>query len=205
MNIVSYYTKDTPYEKVASKYLIPSLEKWKKHIFNFHSEVKCVDNQGSWYKNTAYKAKFIRKCLLKEPEDSLIWVDCDATIEKYPSIFEELDSSDYDIAFHTLDWRSWYGYGNSIERELLTGTMWFNNNEKILALCQEWFDVASRTNQWEQKVLASIIGKYDLKIYHLPIEYCYINSLPGNKKPLVSDKGVVIRHYQASREFKKKV
>lgn len=205
MKIVSYYTCDTPYENVAEEYLIPSLEKMKKEaIYNFNYNVKPIQNQGSWYKNTSYKAKFIKEELEKD-YISVCWVDCDATIEKYPSLFEELDSSDYDIAFHTLAWESWYGYVGNKEKELLTGTMWFKKNDKVLALCQEWFDVASKTQQWEQKVLASIIGKYDLKIYPLPVEYCYINTLPGGKKPLISDKNVVIRHYQSSRIYKKKV
>ena len=75
---LAYYTKNTPYKEIAEQKLIPSLKK-----FNLNYTVSEVPNLGNWYKNTAFKAKFILNHLVDYPfEYNLVLLDVDATIEK---------------------------------------------------------------------------------------------------------------------------
>jgi len=200
-SIGSFYTLATPYKQIWETYLSESCKK-----LNITSHVFSTPNYGTWHRNVAEKPRVIREMLdlLLESDECLVFLDADCTIEKYPALFKTIPE-EYDIAFHTLNWNTWYGYkDNPAKMELLTGTMFFRNRQKVKDLCAEWYDVAQKTREWEQKVLSSIIHKYNLKIYPLPIEYCYIVSRPKGQKPLVEVDPVII-HYQKSREFKRKI
>lgn len=193
-----YYTGNTPYEHIIREYLETSCI---KHKIPF--TIAGIPDYGSWYKNTAYKPKFVMEMLNSNPKDEcIVLLDADSTIEKYPILFDEIPE-EYDIAFHVLDWNSWYGHTNNI-KELLTGTMFLRNNDKVRKLCEEWFDIAWNTMEWEQKVLQKILDKHDVKCYNLPIEYCYMKSRPGDLEPLVKADPIIL-HYQASRKYKRSV
>ena len=195
--IISYYTKNTPYEEVYYNYLLPSLEKFKLRFY-----VKEITSLGSWYKNTAYKAKFILESLEKL-NTNVVYVDVDAKILKYPKLFKEIPE-EYDLALHHLSWRLFYGYKNSKEEELLTGTIFARPNNKVKEICQLWYEEAIKTNEWEQKVLARILEKrQDVKIFELPVEYCMPYSRPRNQPLLIDDFDAVIKHFQKSREYKR--
>ena len=197
---IAFYTKDSPYEQIAKEKLIPSLER-----FNLNYEIIQTESQGNWYKNVAEKPKIILDYLVEYPfQYNVVILDVDAIIEKEPILFNEIPDK-YDIAFHYLDWSIWYRYQNCNIKELLTGTMLFRNRPQVRELCKEWYSQAKETQQWEQKVLERIIGNYNLKIFELPIEYIYINTLPNGSKPRISDENVVIRHFQASRTWKRKI
>jgi len=196
----AFYTDATPYHYIWQDYLLKSCEKFriKNHVF-------AAPNYGSWHRNVAEKPRIIGEMLdlLTIDEECLVFLDADATIEQYPKLFEEIPSK-YDIAYHTLNWNTWYGYDNKpATMELLSGTMFFRNRKKVKEMCFEWYKEAKKTNKWEQKVLAEIIGKYNLKTYPLPLEYCYPISRPKGKEPLVKLDPVIL-HHQKSREFKRK-
>ena len=129
--------------------------------------------------------------------------DADATIERYPQLFHEIPE-EYDIAFHTLHWNTWYNRLEDNTTELLTGTMFFRNRQIVKDLCREWYEKAQDGSIWEQKILESIIKKYDLKIYNLPIEYTYIKTLPRGQEPHVKVEKPVIVHHQVSRNLKRR-
>jgi hypothetical protein len=198
----AFFTENTPYEQVLNEYLVPSCLR-----FGIEPHIVRTPNRGSWVKNVAEKPHAILH-LLKEYVDNnslLVFVDADATLEQYPIELEEL-SKDYDMGYHTLDWNSWYGYNNKLSiQELLTGTMILRNTVRVRQLCTEWYEKAKETNMWEQRVLQELIKKYkDIAIYDLPIEYCYMASLPDGRKPLIKCEPV-IKHYQKSRELKRKL
>lgn len=199
----SFYTKDTPYEDVACQYFVKSaMNLFLKN--NLEWKLSVVDSLGTWTKNVAEKPKVIKEMLNSIPKDkNLLFVDADAEITEYPSLFETLDDY-YDIAFHTLDWNSWY-QNNSNVQELLSGTMWFKNNDKVRYLLDRWYNEAIKTSLWEQKVLERIIKeeKINLTIFNLSVEYCYINSMPDGSSPkLRVDKPIII-HHQVSRKLKR--
>lgn len=193
MKIVSYFTQNSPYEQIAKEKLIPSLIK-----FNLDYEVDSVKSFGNWQKNTAYKGRFIKEKLQKY--NQVVWIDVDATIVKFPQLFFDIPL-DCDLAYHKLEWRTWYGYSKSDIQELLTGTMWFNNTEKTIKLCDMWYNSSINTAEWEQKVLQRLITTDTYKSYILPLEYIYIETRPNGKPPLVQIDPVII-HHQASREHK---
>lgn len=192
-----FYTEGTIYEEVFKSHLKSSLDK-----YNIPSIIKAIPNQNSWHKNVAKKPGIILDILNSmEENETLVFLDVDATIEKEPDLFANLPL-DYDIGFHRLDWNSWYGYKDSNKKELLTGTMFFRVRPSVKQLVKEWSLLATQTNEWEQKVLEKIVDKFNLKVYNLPIEYCYIKSLPSGAEPLVKCEAVVV-HHQLSRITKR--
>jgi hypothetical protein len=196
--IISYATLETPYVSIINKYLMPSLE-----TFKLPHHIEIIENQGSWLKNVAMKPQVILNCFEKYPSKDLVCIDADAEILQYPKLFNEIPE-EYDIACHILDWDSWYGYTNHV-KELLTGTIFIRNNEKTKELVKKWYTLSTSSGIWEQKVLQQLIEENkDIKVYALPLSYCYIVSLPDGSKPLI-ELDPIILHHQSSREFKKQI
>ena len=79
--------------------------------------------------------------------------------------------------------------------------MWFNYNNKVLALCNEWYNNTWKAKCADQPTLELLIKEdfKSIRICKLPIEYVYINSLPNGQEPYVKVKNPVITHFQASR------
>ena len=196
--IISYATKNTPYEKILDEYLLKSV---RNLGLAYYAEL--IDDLGTWYKNTAYKPKFILDTLDKFKDQCLVFVDADATIEKEPSLFLELPEY-YDIAVHFLDRNRWYGHQDINNIELLSGTIFLRNNDHIKRLVKHWHEEAERTQEWEQKVLQRILKQHiDINIYELPLSYCYIKTLPDGREPLIKLDPVIL-HHQVSRQLKKR-
>ena len=199
--IASFYTINTPYEKVIQEYFVTSYQ----NIFKDSKFIiKAIRNYGNWYNNVAHKPQIVLELLEKlDKHMCLVLLDADAEILKYPKLFEEIPE-EYDIAFHYLDWNIWYGYNRQPPtKELLTGTMFFRNNDTIKALCDHWYKEAIKTHEWEQKILQRIINLYPVKIYELPLEYCYMKSTPKGE-PIVKLNPVIL-HHQVSRELKRRL
>jgi len=195
MIYTSFVSKNTEYEKVVKKYLIPSLEK-----LNLRYYIDYIEDRGSWINNVKYKPEFIKKMLIKHKEP-IISLDADATVEKYPELFSNL-SNEVDIAVHYLDWKTWYQRGN--KKELLGGTIYFNYSKKVLDLVEYWIYKQKEVNNWSQKVLEDIIkDRKDLTVYKLPLEYCYIKNLPNGKEPFIKLSPVIL-HHQVSRDLRNK-
>ena len=196
-----FYTENTPYKDIYNESLLPSCKELNLNI-------SCVEskNYGRWIRNVAEKPKIIGELLNSIADDErLFFIDVDAKFEQYPKLLEEIPE-DIEIAYHILDWNLFYGYKDSPPKtELLTGSMLFKPTKKVKELCKEWYEKSVKDLVWEQKALYEIIGKYNLKTYILPLTYVWINSRPGNKPLLIPEKDVVIRHYQASREYKRKM
>ena len=195
--IACFITKDSPYVEVAQKYLLPSLAK-----LNIKPIVIETENYHNWNKNVAQKP-LVALQLLKEHNTNIVLLDVDAKITQYPILFDTINC---DIAFHTLNWDTWYQNNNGV-KEVLSGTLFLANNDKVKSLCQEWHEEVVRTGAWEQKGLSTVLSrKKDISIFNLPIEYTWINSLPNGDKPYVKPNGkIIIRHFQASREYKRKI
>jgi len=197
--VLGAYFTEGPYEEIAVTHVAESCKE-----LNITHKLLLVGykSKGSWNKNTAMKPKVILEALEMIADGyDLAFVDADATIEQYPALFDTIPK-EYDIAFHTLNWNDWYGYKTQTPRmEILSGTMFFRNNDKVKTLCKAWYNLAKKTNVWEQQVLQNIIDNYDLKCYHLPIEYCYMKTRPRGLEPLVKTDPVIL-HHQASRKYK---
>lgn len=197
MIIVSYYTKNTPYETVINKCLIPSLER-----FNLESDIQAIDDLGNWQNNTGYKSKLIRDMLLKHKQP-VVFLDSDATIEQYPYLLYNIQDN-IDIAYHHFLWKKhWRNEIDPNEKhQLLSGTMYFAYNERVLKLINEWIiKVDENINVWEQKTLEDLVNsKTDLKIENLPAEYCCV-LMQDNSIPKYINNPIIV-HHQASRKYK---
>ena len=177
--VVSFYTEQTPYEREVAN-LIASLDK-----LGIRYRVRGVKSQGSWEKNCQYKAEYIMDALTSMDTD-IVWVDADAVVVKYPLLFDDLAC---DIAYHYLENR----------RELLSGTLFFRNNDNARSLVDKWIKVNRTNSRWDQKNLQEVVeADAEIRKLILPAEYCKIYD---NKLQAVTDP--VITHYQASRRFKK--
>lgn len=198
--IISFFTLDTPYEKVIYDYLWPTIHKFKLDwvVIGYH-------NQHSWNKNTALKPAFIYECIKNNYGNikRFVFLDADATIEEYPQLFHEIPE-EYDIACHYLDWNTWYNNGHE-KKELLSGTMYIRDSKEVRDLLMEWEKRTKTSTKWEQNILQELLEERpEIKIYPLPLEYCYIKTLPSGHEPIVKC-NPVIAHHQVSRKFKKVV
>jgi hypothetical protein len=197
--VSAFVTENTPYELVLSTQLLPSLDKIG---LKYHIEV--VENKGSWVKNVAQKPLTILHVMEEYPSYNIVSLDADCEVRNFPKLFTEI-SEEYDLALHTLDWDSWYNYDSHV-KEVLSGTMWIRNNDKMKAFVKEWYVRAETAGIWEQKVLSQILEeRKDVKVFPLPLEYCYIATLPDGKEPNIKIENPVIIHYQASRKLKRQL
>jgi hypothetical protein len=197
--ITSYVTKDTPYEEVVEQYLRPSLEKFKLVHY-----IETVPDLGDWYQNTAYKPAFLLKMLHMFKEHDIVFLDADATVEQYPTLFNEIPD-EYSLALHYLEWKTWYNQPTVSTVETLSGTLYLRNTSRIVDMLSIWSQESVLTRMWEQKVLQRVLGDFfDIKVYHLPLDYCYIKTLPQGQEPYVKIEHPVIAHHQVSRQLKRR-
>lgn len=178
--VISYYTNNG-YEKEAQK-LKESME-----FFGLDFEIVEVEDRGSWMANTNYKPHFVHDMMEKFPKTPLVYTDVDSVFLKYPELFEKLEC---DFACHFR-----------VGQELLSGTMYFQDEDLTNQLIMEWkYEVARFPSTWEQKnlhqALKRIQNKHPLRFQSLPASYCQIFDI-------MRDEGEpVIEHYQASRRLK---
>jgi len=196
--VSAFVSENSPYELILSTQLLPSLDKLG---LKYHIEV--VENRGSWIKNVAQKPLSILRTMEKFPSYNIIVLDADSEVLSYPKLFNEIPE-DVDIAFHTLNWDFWYK-NNSHIMEVLSGTMFIRNSEKMRDFVREWYVRAETAQEWEQKVLAKLLEerKESIKIFPLPLNYCWISSLPDGKEPYIKCDNIVIKHNAASRKYKR--
>lgn len=193
--VISYATLGTPYEEVIHTHLYPSLEKFK-----LPNSISFIPDKGGWQANTNYKPLFVLS-MLERCTENVLFLDADAIIKQDISGLEAMIPSDALFACHFLDWQSWYG-AKEPNKELLSGTLWVRNCEESKQICKEWGAKCERHGKWEQKVLAEVLKEKQVKVYHLPLEYCYIATLPDGRPPKVKCVAFV-EHWQVSRKFKR--
>lgn len=195
---ISYYTKNSPYEKVMNTYLLPSLKK-----FNLSYDIDTIKDFGTWQRNTSYKAQFVLQKLLQHKK-TVVFIDCDATIEQYPSLFAQIPP-EYDIAVHYQDWwKQWKNDNRGIRFDLLSGTIMFRYNIRVLNIVRQWVERTKTSSAWEQKILQELT-EHDrdlIKIYKLPVEYCTVIMHDKSIPKYIKKDDVVILHHQASRRLK---
>jgi len=182
--IVSYYTKNTPYEQEVEK-LRSSL-----NTFNIPNIIYAEENLKSWEKNTQLKAKCILRALNEQDKD-VVWIDADAIVKQQLTFFENLDC---DMSIYYLVTRY-----NS--HEMLSGTIFYKNNDKVKGIVQEWITLNDTNTEWDQRNLQKIVeSKTDLNITPLPKEYIHIDRYTKHQGQIPNP---AVTHFQASRKFKR--
>lgn len=184
---VSFYTIGTPYEQEAAA-LRETLD-----AFGLPHDVRGVPSCGSWVRNCARKAGFIRDMIAANPGRPIVWLDADARVVCRPDLLESLDC---DFAAH------WLG-----GQELLSGTTFWGGTAGALALAETWAGMADRMpDEWDQRTLqAAVTLCADISVRQLPPEYTWICAVDGTQD--VSEfhygqRDPVIVHRQASRRLR---
>ena len=195
--VVSFYTKDTPYEQEVQN-LLASLERW-----GIDYDVRGLRAGANWHVNCLMKAAFCRD-RIAEHARPIIWLDADAVVERYPRLCWELDQH-FDFAICPTGPRG--------EHKFLAGTLWFNQSEASRRLLATWVQACEKPrHQWsreEQNTPDQVFlhaawrrmhaepSSHPLRTFWLPQSYCAI----FDKLALVPEPPVII-HYQASGRFK---
>lgn len=193
--IISFYTKNTPYESQIEG-LLRSCEE-----FSLDVQVEGIDSAGTWEMNCAYKPLFILK-MLQKIKKNVLWVDSDATFVRP---LEALAAFEGDIAVRAypecpIDHISKIG----------SGTFYANYTQASLELVKLWAELSLKelgrpdreTEFWDQVSLRDAVRLYDKPaiVGLLPLEYMKIFDHPIHVKECLNP---VIVHHQASRLFKK--
>ena len=184
--VTAYYTIDTFYEKHARTFTA-SLEK-----FSIPYHLERVANLGSWLRNTGYKPTFLKQMMLKYPGKNIVYVDVDAEFLRYPELFENFEG---DVGVYVFD-RSCYRNPGDKLTEVLSGTIFLRNIEKVRNIVDDWIIIQARSpSEWDQRTLEAVLNG-DFTV--LPGEYCKI----FDRQDEITDP--VIVHYQASRAIRSK-
>jgi len=193
---VSAFTCGTPYE-FAARRLRDSLQ-----ALGLPYDIEPVRSRGSWLKNVHMIPEVCLRMLRKHHPRPIVWLDADATVERWPQLLVDLSRGNADFAVHHAP--GW-GADTAHIRELLDGTMYFAPTVFAERLLIEWIKAdAARPGDLEQRVLQDILPRMvasgSVKVSELPAEYCLIHDHPGQQKALRGP-GVVM-HWQASRKYR---
>jgi hypothetical protein len=192
--VVSYYTKNTSYEKEAQN-LIKSCKR-----LSLPYEIEAVDSLGSWEKNCCMKPLFLLEKLQKI-KNPILWVDADGIILKPLHLF---DFFHYDIALRINE-----NLSNNHPSKIMTGTIYLSPTNTVKQVLQLWNYESQRTLAksgdsvvWDQTTLRDVLQNLPLpvKVFPLPHEYCTIYDEKNT-----DHKKAVILQYQASRLYQKEV
>jgi hypothetical protein len=184
--VIAYYTKDTPYEQELDGFVARcEAGRLKHHIYGLKS-------QGSWALNCGMKPSVIARAMEEWPDRNILYVDIDARIKNTGRVWAQFSDMDSDFAAH------WLGLKN----ELLSGTLFFKNNERTRQLVNHWIAAQAEAPEVkDQETLASTLQTYakllKIKVARLPANYTRIFDRKEQEgaEPY-------IEHFQASRKYK---
>ncbi len=190
--VVSYFTPDY---RAKANALMRSLRK-----LGIEFQVEPIEELGTWQKDSQFKAKFIWKKLTENFDKVLgtgrpiIWTDADSEVLSYPYAFEHTEC---DIAVCE------FKHTNRDVTELLSGTIYFRNNEKSHRVVDKWIEVCNENpSLWDQRCLRKALNFFaddGLRITYLPVSYCFIFD---THRKMFPDVDPIIVHYQESRQAK---
>lgn len=179
--LISAYTINTPYEE-EFKCFVASLQ--KQGITNY--KIYPLISTHSWVKNAQLKARTILQAL-NELNTDVLWVDIDAEIRGDISYFDNLKC---DICCYYLK-SKWDPH------ELLSGTFYFANNDKVKNLVRDWVSLNDNNIEWDQKNLQTLVDSRDINKVIMPDDYIVVDRIYTQWQKV---KQIKIYHKQASRK-----
>lgn len=217
--VVGYYTPDRNYKELAEN-MQKSVQKQGLECCIFERPSAHTSTQAPppkpmpWVLNCAICSFFVFDMIKKYPNKHLLYLDADATMERYPSLFFDKEVK-YDFAAPFLT-------NNYVTNELQSNTLFFRNTQPAKRLVMEWMNLQVRRNQnmlenkylppyreaWDQKVLQDALERVpDIKWAKLPWTYGKLDMTQRGEElmPGVKPEDVVIAQHQASRQNKKVV
>ena len=193
--IISFYTVGTPYENEVQR-LIASCTEW-----GLETEIEGVPSQGSWEKNCALKPAFILK-KIQQHGRPVLWVDADAVFKQRPD-FSDFAACDLAVRLNEF-------LPKTHASRIVSNTVYVRNTQEGIAVVGEW---ARRSEEgvaapgralefWDQTALRDALDAAPVRFLPMPLKYAKIFDFDDL---FISEKEVVIEHYQASRRHKEKV
>ena len=194
--VVSFYTKNTPYEKEAEAFIATC----KTHGIEF--EVEALDSRGSWDLNCALKPRFLLK-KLKEKKRPLLWVDIDG---RFLRPLEAYNWDHYDLSLrvnaHLPEDDPSVFYSATLYCSYESPTV--HLIEDWMGQCEEDLSKSDRTVEiWDQQVLQNVLSRHQ-KVRFQPLPWKFAKVFDTDSSILSSEE-TIIEHTQASRRLKKYV
>lgn len=187
--IAAFYTNDF-YRNQASR-LATSLDRLKISSYTLEKVLGC----STWNEAVSRKPAWIGEMLNHlDGYDGLFYTDADSEFIRMPD-WEVMRGCD----FAAVEWKR---YPTS-EPELLTGSCYFANNDRVRGFVDEWSKLTPKykhTFTPEQRSLAEYFSKPNpIAFKRLPVEWCFIHD---DHRSMYPDAKEIILHHQASREYK---
>ena len=192
--VVCYHTPNGIYPEMAARLKTSCTD------LNVSIDVDCCADLGSWVKNCAYKAKYIKQKLTETANNScIVWIDSDAKLMSFPNTFGDCS---VDFAVHAKPGAKrikpagrefinipakWKGDPAWFE----SGTIFFRKTESIMNMVDLWIAMGENTNKWDQWTLQEAWCEITPTTLWLDRSYCQINKMHGAD-------GAVILHDLAS-------
>ena len=192
--VISFYTKDTPYEEEVQN-LLASCRR-----FDIEHSVQGIPSTGSWEMNCAFKPLFILQ-KLQEHKRPLLWVDADAVfVQKMQSL--EVFSKDVAVRM--------YECPDDHPSRIVSATVFVNATNNARNVVQLWAEEClfllqdkERTKEmWDQDALRRVLftKEHQADFASLPKEYSKIEGHPEDERDCPFP---VIIQNQASRRYKR--
>lgn len=183
IKIIAFYTVDTPYQKLARRF------KRNMNKYGLDHHIYPMENKGKWVFNCGLKPNVLFNALNDFPDHDLLYLDIDAKFLRKPKFLDFKNKQELGFCF----WKSSPFRKNS----LLSGTMFFPNNQSSRELLTEWIKVQSENPyKWDQRNLQKIVKQYPY--FTIKLKWCYIKKYMKVKNPIVLQT-------QASRKLKPKI
>ena len=167
------------------------IQKWEEECRKFNCnymtvEIPEFDAPGGYQLAINGKCFFCKKALESAGERSIVYIDGDMFVRKYPDLFD-LNNVDFMARCWGIDPRSSSNLAHSISYDPYTfetsgGIMFFSQSAEAYMLCDLWIretQKASQTGKADDRLISLVINTYKLllimKIIPLPIEYLWLS------------------------------
>lgn len=195
---VTFFTTGTGYEEEVKR-LIESAR-----ALGVPLKTYAYPPTGTWRGNLNYKSACILKAFEDFPGKDIVFVDADAVFRQWPALFDELSQKhEFDLSAHFYC----YTPRSGDRDELLSGTLWIQNNPIGLALVKMWHAIGlARPEIRHQMCLKLAVEELKkagtlARVFRHPFAYTCIFDYHAARK----GERPVIEHFQASRRLRKEV
>ena len=186
-------------------------KRWKSNATKHGVEHVCIympqlERPGGYQLAINYKPKFIKKMLDSFPGKSVVYMDLDMVLKKYPQIFDNPYGSDF-MAFN-WNYDPAVVLDNIVDPYILEtagGLMYFANTKRSHMLLDLWSNALNKqvhSVQADDRVLALQIYKNNiiqqLRCHWLPVRYFYIPQTHGHLE--LSRRAVIVHDHDITEE-----
>ena len=192
--LITFCTPD--YKHIYAKHIGPCIKVLKLEPYTHYA----IDKLDSWAGITRIKPRIILQELKKG--NPVLYVDVDAEITSAEVMnIDNIVPTQYSMACAFLHWGEWCG-SSSDKIEPMTGTLFFRPS--AIPLVELWAELCSMGDMPDNKYFEQVVDHESKDVFHLPIKWSYINSLPDGSKGLIPCGNPLVIHYQASRQMRNK-